>query len=274
METCNATLLSELPVADAEFTAAGPDPEPLVAPDQIVTMWMPPVDIVPRCCQHRGGPPDFTLIAEWSMQYLSHSAETLRRDRWICYTCDRLVTREDIVREFGPPPSTLWCRHHGRRQAASIDFYTFQWTATCVHQGDNYCTAVPCTCVLEDIRENVAEVITVNDDDDDDDDDDDGGVEDALILEEAASNADTMEDTTSVEDAETMEDSASMENAAYMEDAVSMEDDAAMEHAASMEAGPDEETLALFAELACIATRQQDDDVGELMSIVRGWQGA
>ena len=162
-ETCLATLLLELPAADAEFPAAGPGPE------HVVAIPMPPADLVPRCCQHRDGPPEFALIGEWAMRYIPDDWPNgvVRHDRWLCYTCNRCMTREDIVRRFGPPPSTLWCGHHGRRQAASIDIQTFRWTATCVQQGGNYCIAVPCTCVLEDIRENEAEVITIDGDDED-----------------------------------------------------------------------------------------------------------
>ena len=34
-------------------------------------------------------------------------------------------------------------------------------------QGEEYCTVVGCTCVLEDLRENVAEVITIDGDGED-----------------------------------------------------------------------------------------------------------
>ena len=108
--------------------------------------------------------------------------------------------------------------------------------------------------MLENIREPLSEIILI-----DDEQAADVGLGNS-VLERAATMV----------DAETMED---MEDAAStMEDPESL--DAAMDAVDAGPGGPDEETIELIAELAWIATSHQDDDVCELMGIVRGWQDA
>ena len=117
-----------------------------------------PFDVMLLCCEHRGGPPNFARLNERSMHYSPSQINTAGglewHDAWICYTCNREVSRARLL--VATSLSYQYCPVHGMC-ATVFDMCAGAAVVTqaCIQQCGSHVQTIPCAGwdnILPDFR--------------------------------------------------------------------------------------------------------------------------